>query len=52
MIVILRHCPKLGTSQGDAYTEDELLLWWRWCITDQLTDLLRQVLNIISENAD
>ena len=28
--VIPRHSPKLGTSQGDANTDDVLLLRWRW----------------------
>jgi hypothetical protein len=28
--VIPRHSPKLGTSQGDANTNDELLLRWSW----------------------
>ena len=31
MVVIPRHSPKLGTSQGDAKPDDELLLWWWWC---------------------
>jgi hypothetical protein len=32
--VIPRHSPKLGTSQGDANTNDELLLRWWWCDHD------------------
>jgi hypothetical protein len=28
--VIPRHSPKLGTSQGDTNTNDELLLQWWW----------------------
>jgi hypothetical protein len=32
--VIPRHSPKLGTSQGDANTNDGLLLRWWWCNHD------------------
>jgi hypothetical protein len=28
--VIPRYSPKLGTNQGDAYTNDELLRWRWW----------------------
>jgi hypothetical protein len=48
--VIPRHSPKLGTTQGDAYTDDELLLgWWRWIIFNKLLNQIFQIINLVLE---
>ena len=48
--MIPRHSPKLGTSQGDAYTDDELLLgWWRWIIFNKLLNQIFQIINLVLE---
>ena len=46
MVVIPWHSPKLGTSQGDAKPDDELLLRWWWCSLDKLLNKFLQLLNI------
>jgi hypothetical protein len=46
--VIPRHSPKLGTSQGDANTNDELLLRW-WWIFNKLINQLLQLINLVGE---
>src|SRR5215216_121692 len=46
MWVIQRHSPKLGTSQGDAKPDDELLLRWWWRSLDKLFNKFLQILNL------
>jgi hypothetical protein len=47
--VIPRHSPKLGTNQGDANTNDELLLrqWWR--VFNKLLNKILQLINLVGE---
>ena len=47
--MIPRHSPKLGTNQGDAKPDDELLLRWWWYPLDDLFDKFPQVLNLKGE---
>jgi hypothetical protein len=48
--VIPWHFPKLGTSQWDAYTDDELLLWWWWWIIfNKLFNQIFQIINLVTE---
>jgi hypothetical protein len=46
--MIPRHSPKLGTSQGEAYTDDELLLG-RWIISNKLLNQILQIINLVLE---
>ena len=50
--MIPRHSPKLGTNQGDAKPDDELLLRWWWYPLDELFDQLPQVLNLEGESTN
>src|SRR4051812_43496573 len=52
MVVIPRHSPKLGTSQGDAKPDDELLLRWWWCSLDMLLNQFPQTLNLEGESTN
>ena len=50
--MIPRHSPKLGTNQGDAKPDDELLLRWWWYPLDELSDQFPQVLNLEGEGTN
>src|SRR4051812_25300128 len=52
MMVIPRHSPKLGTSQGDAKPDDELLLRWWWCSLDKLFNKFLQILKFEGKSAN
>ena len=43
--------PKLGTSQGDANTDDELLLRWRRLLNKLINQLL-QLINLVGEKTN
>jgi hypothetical protein len=47
--VIPRHSPKLGTSQGDANTNAELLLRRWWWVFNKLLNQFLQFINLVGE---
>ncbi len=50
--ILSRHSPKLGTNQGDAKPDDELLLRWWWYPLDELFDQFPQVFNLEGESTN
>ena len=50
--MIPRHSPKLGTNQGDAKPDYELLFRWWWYPLDELSDQFPQVLNLEGESTN
>ena len=50
--MIPRHSLKLGTNQGDAKPDDELLLRWWWYPRYELFDQFPQVLNLEGESTN
>ena len=44
--------PSLEQGKGDANTDDELLLQWRWRIPNKLLSQLLQFVNLVSQSTE